>query len=328
MSLSTYAEYLRGEARLSAFRRAILAAVRPGDRVLDLGTGLGSYALFALEGGAGEVWGVDREPIVHTAASLARWNRPGTGTFHAVQGQVPGVDLPGEVDLLLFEDFAAALLDTNTFRMLRTVQQAQLRPGAQMIVSTAQLALAPAGGGGLREHIFPLDRSGDRAHGIDWAPLRELLANHPRQVRLRPTQLLGEPMMGPKLSLLPLPMPEALALESTWSAEASMEVEGIALWFDLSPGGEEWLSNAPGPNAEPWGQLLLPLDPPLHLPAGAILTLRVQRERLEDGAPGWIVWSAEGGGEQRSGHEFSGVLASPRELLPPPSGRGGAPLPL
>ena len=42
MSVSYYASLLVYSNRIDAFRRAILETVKPGDRVLDVGAGLGT----------------------------------------------------------------------------------------------------------------------------------------------------------------------------------------------------------------------------------------------------------------------------------------------
>ncbi|MDT8370298.1 MAG: hypothetical protein RQ745_13910, partial [Longimicrobiales bacterium] len=60
-----YTDLLASGERIRGMRDAIREAVREGDRVLEIGTGLGTFAFFAAEAGAGEVVTVDRHPIVH-----------------------------------------------------------------------------------------------------------------------------------------------------------------------------------------------------------------------------------------------------------------------
>jgi len=47
---------------------------QPGDKVLEVGTGLGTYAFFAAQAGAGHVWAVDRDPVIHAAAMVCKTN--------------------------------------------------------------------------------------------------------------------------------------------------------------------------------------------------------------------------------------------------------------
>ncbi|MGD2175984.1 MAG: 50S ribosomal protein L11 methyltransferase, partial [Candidatus Brocadiaceae bacterium] len=61
-SVKYYRDLLGDRERIEAFRRAIQRAVQPGDRVLDVGTGLGTFAFFAADAGASVVWAVDGDP--------------------------------------------------------------------------------------------------------------------------------------------------------------------------------------------------------------------------------------------------------------------------
>ena len=61
-------------ARLPRFREAIVRTVRPGDTVLDLGTGSGILAFLACRAGARRVYAVDVEAAVELARLLATEN--------------------------------------------------------------------------------------------------------------------------------------------------------------------------------------------------------------------------------------------------------------
>ena len=64
-----YADLLRDRRRIDAFLQAIAAVVRPGDHVLDVGSGLGTFARAAARAGARRVTAIEADP---TAAALAR----------------------------------------------------------------------------------------------------------------------------------------------------------------------------------------------------------------------------------------------------------------
>src|SRR5262245_63120074 len=67
---------LQDRLRMNAYRKAIFETVRPGDRVLDLGTGTGILAQWALEAGAQRVFGVDLNAAILDRA-VARIRRAG-----------------------------------------------------------------------------------------------------------------------------------------------------------------------------------------------------------------------------------------------------------
>src|SRR5688500_15240668 len=68
--LQYHAHMLLDEYRTGSFRDAIAQVVRPGMHVLDLGTGTGVLAYFAVQSGA-RVTAVEREPEVLRAARHA-----------------------------------------------------------------------------------------------------------------------------------------------------------------------------------------------------------------------------------------------------------------
>ncbi len=67
--------FLRDQASQELFQRAIDESVRPGDTVLDLGTGTGIHTLFACRAGASRVYAVDADDVIHLAREVVRKNR-------------------------------------------------------------------------------------------------------------------------------------------------------------------------------------------------------------------------------------------------------------
>jgi hypothetical protein len=310
-----YGELLDGEVRIDAFRQAIEARVKEGDRVLDLGTGLGTYAFFAARAGAGKVWGVDHDPVVHVAESLAEANGLGR-EIEFLRGKVPGVDLPRDVDLLIFEDFPVPLMNRETWQLLSHVQQEVLVPTGTMIPLAARLNLALVQSEEIATRIVPRAvRDLDR-FGLRWEALQGFLANTPRKGMLTEDALVGAPVAGDTLPLMPLPGAADLRVEGAWDADTFGTVHALALWFDLEVLPGHWISNAPGPDTEAWGQWLLPLEQPLDVSSGEQVRASVAREILPGGMPGWLTWEASAGTESRVGHEFGGLAVGIEDLLP------------
>lgn len=320
--LGYYVGLLDNLTRLQAFRAGIEAAMRPGDTVLDLGTGVGTYAFFAARAGAGHVFAVERHRVVRVARALAVANGLADRiTF--IEGKVPGVDLPTGVDVLVFEDFTTSLLDAATWDLLSAAQEA-LAPGGRHVPLAARLVLAPVSSGQVWAASLP-PREGEGVGdplGLDWTALRTLAANTPRQLALSPEHLLAPPQASEPIPLLPVPRAERLRVEAAWIAPEPSTVHGLALWFDLEVAPGLWLSNQPSPTPEPWQQLFLPLDPPLEVPARSRVEAAAWREGTPEGRPEWLVWTLTAGDERRRGHEFAGVPLDLEDLgLPPLPGR-------
>jgi len=65
---------LADEHRMAFYHNAITRHIKPGDRVIDLGTGTGILAAFASRQGAAQVYAVDHSSIIEHAKELAAEN--------------------------------------------------------------------------------------------------------------------------------------------------------------------------------------------------------------------------------------------------------------
>lgn len=303
--LGYYLGLLHNPTRLRAFRAGIEAAVRPGDTVLDLGTGLGTYAFFAARAGARHVVAVERARVVRVARAMAVANGLADRiTF--IEGEVPGAQLPTGVDVVVFEDFTTSFLEGVTWDIL-TAAVESLAPGGRVVPMAARLVLAPVSSEKAWASSLPPRDEGEDPLELDWTALRTLAANTPRQVALAPAHLLAPPQASDPIPLLPVPGAEQLKVEAAWVTREPSTVHGLAFWFDLEVAPGLWLSNQPSPTPEPWQQLFLPLDPPLEVPAGTRVEAAAWREGSPEGRPEWMVWTITAGAERRQGHEFAGV---------------------
>lgn len=313
MSVPYYRGLLAQSARIEAFRRAIEATVRPGDRVLDLGTGLGTYAFFAARAGAARVYAVDGEPIVHVARAVAEAN----GLRDRVEffrGRIPDLALPTPVDVVVFEDFPTRLLEPRVFLLYRDLHRGILAPDARAVPAGARVFLAPVRSPRIARLIAPLGMS-ERAYDIDWRPSREYAAAAPQQVDVGPAELAAPPAPVVDLALdAPLPA-GGLTGSGSWTLEVGGPVHALLLWFDLELAPGIVLSNAPGAEPRSWGQLLLPLDPPLDVDAGAVLRGAIETPPGTGGTPGWLGWHASAGGRTVRGNEFAAIPAALDDLL-------------
>lgn len=316
MSVAYYHELLADQTRIRAFKAGIEATVQPGDVVLEIGTGLGTFALFAAGAGADHVVAVDGEPILHVAEALARLNGH-ADRITWLRGWVPDLEIPRKADVLIFEDFVTPLFDVRIYRLLKAAIAKYLAPGGRMVPPRASVFLAPLSSSALRSRLFPLETVEDR-FGIDWSAAEPYLGNLPRQDRLPVETLAGDPHALYNVQFPVLPVLQDMGGSATWAVDAGTELHGLALWFDLVMSDGGVVTNRPGDEAGPWGQLILPLDPPLPVAEDGVVHATVGYDPAPDGDPGWLRWEATSGGESRRGHEFASSPATLEDFLPPP----------
>ena len=311
-NIKYYRDLLAQPDRIEAFRRAIAAVVRPGDKVLDVGTALGTFAFFAADARAAEVWAVDGDPVIHVARLIGQLNGY-EDRVRFVRGWLPEVPIPGRADVVVFEDFPPQLMGGSVFRLLRSVQQRCAAPGARMVPAQADFFLAPVSSDSLRSEVTPLGEE-DQAFGIDWSPTREYVVNSPLNVGIPPEALAAPASRVASLRFDAAPDADALQGSASWTLEQEAELHGLAYWFDMDLGGGERLSNAPGAEPGSWGHLFLPVDPPLRARDGDTVHATIRVDAHADGVPCWLAWELAVGEERRRGHEFQAAPASLADL--------------
>lgn len=134
---------LLGDAlRMRAYERAIREVVRPGSIVLDLGTGTGVLARWALESGASRVYGIERDAALLELATATLTNE-GFENFVPVAGLSLNVDLPERVDLIISEILGNLVDNEDCCRIIGDARERFLAPHGQLLPWRAERYLVP-----------------------------------------------------------------------------------------------------------------------------------------------------------------------------------------
>jgi type II protein arginine methyltransferase len=139
---------LHDERRNLAFERAIARAVRPGCRVLDIGTGSGLLAMMAARAGAGSVIACEANPaLAATARKIVAAN--GFGDVIAVHARRSTElrresELAGGADVIIAEIFSDDLLEEGALATLSRARAELAAPGVRMLPAAATIRVALA----------------------------------------------------------------------------------------------------------------------------------------------------------------------------------------
>jgi SAM-dependent methyltransferase len=129
------------EVRTASFDRAIAALVRPGDRVVDVGTGSGILAMFAARAGAEKVFALEITKMADWAERLAKTN--GLDRMQVLRGDAAQFDAGGPVDLVIGEFAGMWLLEEwRHYAAFVQVRERWLKPGGQVIPAASGLFLS------------------------------------------------------------------------------------------------------------------------------------------------------------------------------------------
>lgn len=267
-------EMLADLPRVRAMGAALRAALKPGDVVLDIGTGSGLLAMLACQYGAGKVYAVERGQILEVARQLARHNGL-EGRIEFVAGHSSKVDLPEKVDLVVAELIGDFGLDEGVWPVFADARRRFLRDGGRLLPEGLALHLAPtAEGTKLLDWVAPLRQM----TGLDFGPLRELSCQISRNLWADQASLLG-----PSGCMLRCDLYQ----DGPAVPEGEVQVEireggllaGWVGWFEAFADGRPFINTAPPNAGSSWSNVFFPIGDPVAVEPGDQVSLKVRLDR-------------------------------------------------
>lgn len=178
-TLEDYLAMVADGGRTEAYLGAMRAMIRPGDVVLELGTGFGYFAVQAALMGARQVYAIEPEDAVAIGPEFAAANGV-ADRVRFLQGYSTRLDLPERADLLIEDMRGASPLFAGRLSALLDARQRHLKPGARVIPRLDRLQLTPATAPPtLGRHARALAQE---PHGVDLAPVLARVGTGWRQI--------------------------------------------------------------------------------------------------------------------------------------------------
>jgi len=284
VSLVNHAVLLGDPLRVDAYDRAIRAVVRPGDVVLDVGSGTGLLALLAARAGAARVHAVESMPVASLIRAVALAN--GLDDRIVVHRADLAALTPVEpVDVIVGEWLGRFVVDDEMFAAVRA-SAAWLKPGGRCIPGRvhAMLALVDA-------PLPEVERWTAPVRGLDFSPLLPAARDVAVPRLLPPSALLGPAVVAHRLA------PPAVGTWPDVQVELQIVRDGgltaLAGWFEAELAPEIWLRTGPGHTTH-WGQLLWPIAP-IQVRAGD--RVRAHLRLVADRDWAWRLVVTRGGAE-------------------------------
>ncbi len=265
--------------RTEAFRRAINAAVRPGDIVLDVGAGSGILSMFAARAGAARVYAVERTTVAVLAQQLAAANGL-ADIIHVIHGDIMDLELPERVDVIVSEWLGGFGIDEGMLAPVIAARERWLKPGGAMIPRTVTAWTALAHDRYLAETVQFLQ---DNPYGLTLDELVDITVNEISYSgtfrHLAASDRRSEPgrLWTTDTELISLEQAQAPhEAETLLHVRDHATANALALWFsaELAPGIT--LSIGPGDPPTHWGMTTAPLRSPVELTPDMVIRAKVR----------------------------------------------------
>lgn len=244
---------LNDRQRTASFLRAIQEVVRPGDVVVDIGTGTGVLAVAAARAGAAQVYAIEAGAMADVAQAVFALNAV-SERITLLRDWSTRVELPQRADVLISEIIGSDPFVERVLPVLHDARQRFLKPEARFLPASLKVwglpvTLPP---GRLAEHMVMPEAlaSWNDWYGIDFTPLLRMPPPTTKPLRNFKTQ---DTASWPRLSA-PLLLAEVdfatfqdTTVERVVTAPVTQAgyVNGLALFFELQLGSHV-LSTRPG----------------------------------------------------------------------------------
>lgn len=166
--LQGHERMLADSARVDTYHRAITKHVKPGDRVIDLGTGTGLLAAFAARAGAAMVYALEITRIIEKARRIASHNKIETIEF--VHTSCFDFKLEEPVDVIIHEQIGSMLFNEDMVAKLLDLRERVLRKGGLILPARFELFLEPVKTTDAHRVPFVWEQN---LHGLDFSCLRD-----------------------------------------------------------------------------------------------------------------------------------------------------------
>ncbi len=310
-----YRSCLNDPTRIHAYRKAIQTAIRPGDTVLDLGCGLGTYAMFAAQAGAKKVYAIDPNPIIYTAMELAKTNGFHK-TIHFFRTRSEDFQLPERVDWIVTEFFGPSAADLLLTPTLADATSRFLKPRGRILPQAVCLYVVPVEGHSVHRKKYRGPYS--CSYGLDFSKTVTMMTNYPFHTTLKQCRRLAPPCLI-RETRLPADPQQGLRAHQIFHCMKNGTIHGFGVWFDLDFGEGIRLSTSPASPPLAWQQLYLPLERPIPVKRGSQVFLDLMAEVGLDGNIWWR-WQGHRLQSRTSRSSFSFSQNSFRSGPLPPTG--------
>jgi protein arginine N-methyltransferase 1 len=255
--------------RMQAYTEALRRTVTGESVVLDLGAGLGAFAVYACKLGARRVFAVEPNEVIDVARAVARDNGCG-GRIDFFQANSADVTLPERATVIVSDLRGTLPIYEHHLPSIVDARRRLLAPGGILIPQSdslyASIVEAPEVDDGYAW------ASVANPPGVDVTAAGAFVRNTWRRVELEEEALLAEPSEWVTLDYSTIEQPDVGGTVE-WTVARTGMAHGFAVWFDATLVDGVGFSNRPGTPGLIYQQAFFPLERPVQVAEGDTVVL-------------------------------------------------------
>ncbi|MET0393845.1 MAG: 50S ribosomal protein L11 methyltransferase [Chitinophagaceae bacterium] len=241
---------LNDKPRTDSFTSGLQQTIRPGDVVLDIGTGTGVLAIAAARAGAKKVYAIEASGMADVAqATIDKTEVADRITL--VRGWSTQVELPEKADVLVSEILGNDPFDENILQTFRDARRRLLHPNPRILPENVKVFVLPVHIPAAILHnkvLLPQDLDNwQQWYNVDFSALRRLSADQSRYLfranaaMAAQLEIAGEPVQLAEVDFASF---EEMSIRNEVQVTAQRSFNGLLMYFE-SKLGDAVLSTHP-----------------------------------------------------------------------------------
>lgn len=291
-SVAGHGAMLLDASRIGAYARAIAEQVRPGQVVVELGTGTGLFAILACKAGARRVYAIEADDVIELARDNAAANGC-AGSIVFVHELSTRAQLPERADVMVADVRGVLPTFERGIEAMLDARDRFLAPGGRLIPALDRMFVAAAEAPDLHERLLRPWRGA--LHGVSLAAGGEAAVNDWHKAEFTPSQLVTDPVAFAAVDYGAATGPD-VAGSARLVARRGARAHGLAMWFEatLSPGASFSTSPLAASPARVYGHAFFPWPEAFDLSPGDAVDVAIDAT-FAGGDYVWR-WRTEGAG--------------------------------
>lgn len=294
------------DQRNALYAAAIRNAIDVNSTVIDLGAGVGLHGLLAAKAGAKKVYLV--EPAVESGIVARVADRNGlSGRIECIEEVIERSTIPETADVIISVFTGNFLLEEDLLPSLFYARDKYLAEGGTLIPDRAKMEIVPVTAVDYFDKMIGCWSK--LSQGLDFTLLREFAAN---TIFYEDHQMMADAFLAEPEEILEVDFMTASEISCSKKVRVTISEDGVCHgwlgWFQIRL-GDSWLSTSPREPKTHWRQAFLPLDPPLSVRAGEVMSFELKRPEFGE----WV-WTVEIGDVRQRHSTFLSNPVSPKTL--------------